>query len=277
MLVIYYSCYIMAQVTKPAKSDYDRVATIGKWKGRVLGFSTLITLLLTLDEKYSLSTIHTSLKDYVPVIIGANVALVALYVWLDSRENFVFSKAERTRTLQYVDNSFDTNFAGKKLEGYFTQEKLTPGFYKFCVNCFENTFHTYNIAKEMQKWVYAKAVGVLLVFIFSALVGDKGVVRYLSEAILPLALLQSAIKLSIFVSRLDTLRETFASFFTSIKSSSFEAREPEALKNVITYETTLAWASIPTDSDIFFRMREQLASEWEELKLQYNIKNSLSK
>lgn len=253
------------------KSDYERVAQIGWWKNIVLISSTLLTLALTLDEKYKLSTIHESLKDYVTLVVGLNSIFVVLYIWFDIRENAVFSQAERGRTLQYVDNSFDTNFAGKKVDGYFTQEKLNPGFYKACVNCFENTFHTSSIAKEMLVGAYAKAIIVLLVLMFSATVGEKGIVRYLTEAILPLAVFQSALKLSSFVSRLEQLKETFATFFTSIKDSSFHDREPEALKNVVTYETTLAWASIPLDSKIFFKMREQLAADWEELKKQYHI------
>ena len=170
---------------------------------------------------------------------------------MEVRENYIFSKAERNRTLQYVDNSFETNFAGKRAENYFTQDKLNPGFYKFCVNCFENTYHTFNIAKQMQYTVYLKAAIILVVFMFSATVGDKGIVRYLTESVLPLTLIQNAVRLSIFVTKLDYLKEGFTTFFTSIKNSGFDDKEPEALKNVITYETILAWASIPLDSIIF--------------------------
>jgi hypothetical protein len=271
-----YSIVAFSQISlitkKCMKSDYERVSQIGFWKNLVLILSTVLTLALTLDEKYKLSIVHESLKDYVELIIGINSIFVVLYIWFDIRENIIFSKAERGRTLQYVDNSFDTNFGGKKVEGYFTQDKLGPGFYKACVNCYENTYHTFAIAKEMQYGTYAKAVVVIIVLMFSATVGDKGIVRYLTEAILPLAAFQSALKLSFFVSRLDTLKETFANFFNSIKDSGFQNREPEALKNVVTYETTLAWASIPLDSKIFLKMREELAKEWEELKQQQHIK-----
>lgn len=254
------------------KSDYERVNGIGKWKERIIYLSTFISFSLTLDEKYKVSDNSPDLKDYIQLVIGINSILVTLYILLEIRENYIFSKAERTRTLQYVDNSFDTNFSGKGIENYFTQDKLNPGFYKFCVNCFENTFHSFNIAKQMQVGVYTKAVVILIIFMFSATVGEKGIVRYLTEAILPLSLVQNAIKLSIFVTRLDSLHETFTSFFTSIRNSSFTDREPEALKNVITYETTLAWASIPLNSKIFFRMKDKLAEDWETLKTEYQIK-----
>ncbi|MBC3795034.1 hypothetical protein [Spirosoma utsteinense] len=254
------------------KSDYDRVTEIGTYKTRILYLSTAITFLLTLNNKYEFSKSYKGSDDYIELAIGFNSILVVLYILLEIRENYIFSKAERNRTLQYVDNSFETNFAGKRVDNYFTQDKLNPGFYKLSVNCFENTYHSFNIAKQMQFAVYSKAVIVLLVFMFSATVGDKGIVRYLTEAVLPLSLIQNAVKLSIFVTRLDSLKETFTTFFTSMKNVNFENREPEALKNVITYETTLAWASMPLDSDIFFKMQEQLAQEWEELKKEFQIK-----
>ena len=266
----------MAEATKPVKSDYDRVEVVSRWKNRVIIGSTIVTLGLTLDEKYKLSALHTVLRDYVTVIVGLNVMLIVLYVGLDFRENQLFSEAERKRTLQYIDNSFDTNFGGKKLEGYFTQEKLDHGFYKFSVNCYENTFHSYNIVKDMQAWVYGRAAAVLLVFVFSAAVGEKSIVRYLSEAVLPLALVQSAVKLAFLMFRLNSLQETFAAFFTSVRDGGFEKREPEAVKNIITYETTLAWASTPLDSAIFNKRKDELAQQWEELKTQLHIKNSLS-
>jgi hypothetical protein len=262
----------MEKAKHKSKTDYDRVSITENWKLRILYLSTAITLALTLNEKYKYTEINPGLKDYLPVIIGFNSMIVILYIYLDIRANFIYSKAEQTRIYQYIDNSFDTNFAGIKTKGYFTQDKLNIGFYKFCVNCFESTFFSYNIAKKMQSSAYAKAILVFLIFVFSATVGDKGTVRYLTEAILPLALIQSAIRLSVFTARLDDLKDTFASFFTSIKNSNFTDREPEAIKNVIRYETTLAWASISLDSDIYNEMNENLSAEWEEMKIQFLIK-----
>lgn len=253
------------------KSNYERVADINKRKAWILYTSTVITLLLTFNEKYKFTESHEELAVYVQLIIAINLMLIVGYLFLDFRATYIFSRAERTRTLQYLDNSFDTNFAGKKVENFFSQDKLTAGFYKLAVNCFENVYHTYSVTREMQSKVYSKAVIVVLVFIFSAAVGDKGVIRSLIEAILPLALLQDAIKLSLFISRLETLQDNFKAFFNNVKNSDFNNKEPEAMRYVIEYETTLAWASTPTDSKAFFKLRDKLAREWEELKVEYKI------
>ena len=254
------------------KSDHDRARDIGEWKTWVLYASTLVTFCLTLNEKYKLSETHKELKDYVDVAIGFNALFIIFYIVLELREGYLFARAERDRVFRYIDNSFHTAFAEKTIDNYFSQDYLNPGFYKLCVNCFENTFFTYNVAKQMQVGIYIKALFIVGVFMFSASVGDKGMARYIIESILPLVFVQSALKLSLFVSNLDNLRESFASFFTSIKDSDFSKKEPEALKNVITYEKILASSSIQTDSKIFSKLNPSLTKEWEEMKIKYNIK-----
>jgi len=253
------------------KSNYDRVNDINKRKNWLLYISTIITLLLSINEKQQFTSGVKAFDVYIQVVVALNLVLIVGYLIFDFRATYIFSRAERTRTLQYLDNSFDTNFAGRKVENYFSQDKLASGFYKLSVNCFENIFHTVSITREMQPKAYVKAVIVVLVFIFSAAVGDKGVVRSIIEAILPLALLQEAIKLSFFILRLENLLDNFKSFFTSIKTSHFVDKEPEAMRYVIEYETTLAWASTPLDTKVFLKLREQLASEWEILKKEYKI------
>lgn len=123
----------------------------------------------------------------------------------------------------------------------------------------------------MQLRMYTKAAIVALIFIFSALVGDKGIIRALIEAILPLAIIQDAIKVSIFITRLESLLDGYKSFFTSIQKTNFVDREAEAMKNVVDYEATLAWASIPLDNYIYNKLKDQLNAEWEDLKLKYNL------
>lgn len=255
------------------KTNYERVNDINKRKSWVLYISTFFTLIFTLNENFEITKVHPEFDVFYKTFVALNLVLIVGYLILDFRATYIYSRAERNRALQYLDNSFDTNFAGRKVENYFTQDKLAPGFYKLSVNCFENVFHTCSIAREMQSKAYFKAFIVILVFIFSAAVGDKGIVRSLIEAILPLALLQDAIKLSFFIIKLENLFDNFKSFFTGIKGSGFSNKEPEAMKYIIEYESTLAWASLPLDSHIFRKLRQPLAEEWEKLKQEYNIEN----
>ncbi len=253
------------------KTDYDRVNECNKWKGWILIFSTIITIALTINEQYNGASESIIIKDYLDLIIGLNSILVLIYIVLDLRADHLYNKAEKLRRLQYIDNSFNTGFAGHSASNYFSQDNLIPGFYKLTVNCFENTFHTYHIVKLMQKSIYRNALLVLLVFMFSAVVGNKGAVRMIIEAILPLALVQNAIRTIIVVGRLETLLDSFKALFTTLTGTTFASREPEAIKQVIDYETTLAWASLPLDSKLFQVSQTQLATEWDALKSQYSI------
>ncbi|MDJ1473375.1 hypothetical protein [Xanthocytophaga flava] len=255
------------------KSDYDIVGDINYWKDIILYVSTFITFSLTIEEKFKITEIkaYAQYSDIKDVLIAINVLLAILYVVMELTANYIFTNAENNRRLQYLDNSFETNFAGKRVDGYFTQDKLKPGFYKLAVNAFENAFHTYSIARLMQPKIYIKALFVFIFFAFSAAVGEKEMARSLVEAILPLALIQDAIKLAVFVSRLKVILDNYKTFFTNLKRLSFEDQEPEVLKNVIFYETTLSWASLPLESDIFIKNQQHLAQEWEMLKKEYAI------
>lgn len=104
------------------KSYYNRVTDIGRRKEKILYLSTFHTLLLTLDEKCHFSDMDGILKDYVDVLIGTNAGLVVNNIFSEIRENYIFLKAGINRALEYVDNSFDTNFGDKNMENYFTQE-----------------------------------------------------------------------------------------------------------------------------------------------------------
>lgn len=227
--------------------------------------------MVTLNDKYHLSKNYADLGDYINLSIALNSILIILYVFSEIRANYIFNKAEKNRRLQYLDNSFGTNFAGVTLSNYFSQDRLNSGFHKLAVNCFENTFHTFNIVQLMQPKLYLKAGAVMIIFLFSATVGDKGIVRALIEAILPLALLQDAIKTSLFVNKLENLLESFKTFFSNLRGNSFVDKEPEVMKLVIDYETSLAWASLPLDSKLFFKEQTRLASEWNILKQSYQI------
>lgn len=252
-------------------NDYERVHRIGKIKNWLLWISTLFTIVLSLNNKYKYAEHHQALQDYIDFLIGVNSLLVVGYLCLEGRANYIFTKAEKRRRLQYLDNSFNTNFADSQAINYFSQSNLSPGFEKLAANCFENTFHTFSILKLMQWAIYRNAAIVGTVFLFSAFIGDKGAARTLIEAVLPLALLQEAVRTAIFINRLENLLDSFRSLFTSIRTSGFQDKEPDAMKHVIDYETTLAWASMPLDSPIFLANRQRLADEWDAIKLTYQI------
>lgn len=256
-------------------NPYKTIDKIENWKNSVLIISTIITFTLNINEKSHFLEPYGYNKTVSTIIIGFNAVLVVAYIFFEITINFIFQKAEGNRILRYIDNSFLTNYSAAAIpqSGYFSQDNLSPGLYKMCINSFENTLFTFKIAKRMEAKRYIKAFIVFLVFIFTATVGDSGTIRYLTDAILPLALVQDAIKFYFYSSKVEAIHANFASFFTSLNGnmSNFSSRHSEALKLVITYETTLAWSSIKLNSNIYEELNPTLSQEWELLKQQYNI------
>ncbi|WP_149242249.1 hypothetical protein [Dyadobacter sp. 32] len=254
---------------------YKRIDQFDFWKNLILIISTIITFTLNLNDQYHLLNSAWLTKGTVKLITGFNAVLVITFIIIEIASIFIFQKAEGSRIIKFIDNSFNSNFSGSATPqvGFFNQDNINPGLYKMCINCFESTLFSTTIAKEMTRGKYIKAIIVLLIFVFTASMGDGTTFRYLTEAILPLALIQDAIRFSIYLSRLETVHASFTSFFTTINgnSSAFGQRISEALKLIITYETTLAWSSIKLDSKIYNKHNAMLSNEWTLLKQRYNI------
>ncbi|MBC7570049.1 MAG: hypothetical protein H7319_09985 [Spirosoma sp.] len=254
---------------------YKQIDLYDKWRDRVLYASTFITLTLNLNERLHLFEDFGYNKTHNDIIIGLNAVLVVIYIILEITLTTTFQKAEASRIVRYIDNSFNTNFSATSAPqlGYFSQNTINPSLYKMCVNCFENVLFSFTIAKEMANKRYIKAILIFILFVYTATVGDSGTVRYLTDAILPLSLIQDAIKFNLYITRIEKVHDGFATFFQSLKGKprEFEKRHGEALKLVISYETTLAWSSIKLDSEVYNKINPSLSQDWDSLKQQYQI------
>ena len=197
--------------------------------------------------------------------------MVCIVVYLDNRANYIFTKAEMKRRLDWLDNSFQTNFSGKKSQNYFTNEHLAPGLYRLAVNCFENSFHTQYIISKMLPAIILQTIIIVLAFIISAFLGNSGIIRLFFELALPAILIQRLIKAIFFSSRIADVHDRFKCLFNDLLQHDFESKTAEALRDILEYETTLSWASTPLDSQIFFQYQDDLADEWNLLKREYQI------
>lgn len=252
----------------PHDVSYEKVARLNLNAERVLYISTVLSIGISLLGYYNL---WDGLKT---TLIGVNIILICLFAYLDNRGQYIFTKAEMKRRLDYLDNSFDTNFSGKKSQNYFTNEKLSPGIYKLAVNSFENCFHTQFVMSKMFAKILPQTILIIIAFLVSAYIGNREVVRLFFELSLPIILVQRLIKAIFFTSRLETILDGFKHLFNDLLKSDIDNKTAEALKHILDYETALSWASMPTSSKIFFKYKDQLAQDWLDLKSQYNIENT---
>lgn len=249
----------------PYSVSYETVERLNKLAVIFLYSSTALSIAISLLGYFEL---FSGLKS---TLIGVNILFICIYVFLDNRANYIFTKAEMKRRLDWLDNSFGTNFSGKKSQGYFTNEHLSPGLYKLAVNCFENASHTQFIIAKMLGPIIIQTMVIILIFITSAYIGNREIIRMFFELSLPAILIQKLIKAIYFSSRITEVQDRFKSLFNDLMKIGFENKTAEALRDILEYETALSWASTPLSSKVFNKHRSSLAQEWEELKNEYHI------
>lgn len=250
----------------PYSISYDTVEKLNKYASILLYTSTVVSIAISLLGYLDLLN---NLKNILTVF---NILFISIYVFLDNRANYVFTKAEMKRRLDWLDNSFGTNFSGKKSQNYFTNEHLSPGLNKLAINCFENSFHTQFVISKMLPAIIVQTIIIVLIFVVSASVGNREIIRMFFELSLPAILIQKLIKAIYFSSRISDVHDRFKSLFNDLMKTGFENKTAEALRDIVEYETALSWASTPLNSKIFWKYKDYLASEWEELKQEYKIK-----
>lgn len=255
------------QQVVPHAPLYEAVERLTHYAEIILYISTALSLII-------------SCVDYLKVLDGLktpliviNSIMVCLFVFFENRANYIFTKAEMKRRLDYLDNSFNTNFSGKKSENYFTNDNLSPGLYKLCVNSFENSVHTEFIFGKMFTKILWQTIVILILFIISAYVGNRELVRLFFELILPLALIQRLIKAIYYLARMGNVVTNFKALFNDLSHADISNKTPEFIRDILDYETTIAWAAIPLNSNLFKKYRNHLAEEWDGLKNSYQIKS----
>lgn len=250
----------------PYSVSYETVERLNKYADILLYASTALSIVISLLGYFEL------LPDLKTTLTGVNILFICTYVFLDNRANYIFTRAEMKRRLDWLDNSFGTNFSGKRSQGYFTNEHLSPGLYKLAVNCFENGYHTQFINSKMIRGIITQTIVIVLIFIASAYIGNREIIRMFFELSLPAILIQKLIKALYFSSRMAEVQDRFKSLFNDLMKSGFENKTAESLRDVLEYETALSWASTPLSSKIFKKHQDALATDWAELKKEYQIK-----
>ncbi|MBI2285163.1 MAG: hypothetical protein HYU71_15735 [Bacteroidetes bacterium] len=241
---------------------------IERWNGYadlLLYVSTIFSLVITFLGGEMAEALKTAL-------ITINCIIIAAYVGVDNWCSLSFAKTEMRRRVDWLDNSFNTNYSGQKSKGYFTNENVSPGLYKLAVNGFENSHHTHFIISKMLTGIFFKTVVIAAVFIFSFFYGNRELFRLLFELPLPVILIQKFIKACYYQSRMDNVQDRFKTLFNDLIHGDFDKYTASVLRGVIDYEATLSWASIPLKGKLFEKYKDQLSEEWEQLKINYGIK-----
>lgn len=214
-------------------------------------------------------------SSLVPALSFVNYLLIISYYVVDIvTETFIYPAAARLRRQGFVDNSLGSKFLGKDLTGYFTNDPIAPGPYKLAVNCFENCFFTYNIAKAMTPFIVAKNALFAVAFLALAYFGITNSLVGLSilQILLSSLFITELIHHLNFITKLHGLLDRFKVLFTERKKTARgTAILSDAILLLLEYETTLAYNKSPLSDRVYLKLRDRLSQEWKELKTYYGI------
>lgn len=201
-----------------------------------------------------------------------NIAFIIGYFILNTvTEVFIYPSTSIKRRMGYIDNSIGSKLLDKPLTGYFSNDSIPFGSYKLAVNCYENCFFSYNIAKAMTLKIVIKNSIFFFFFLGCAYFGFQGniVATPMIQIFISTLFLNELIHHLNFRSKLKKILDSFQQLFAQkLKHSDLGTPIFFALD----YETVLAYNKSPLSDKIYRKLDPQLSQEWEELKNRYEIK-----
>jgi hypothetical protein len=205
------------------------------------------------------------------------ILIIAYFATNVVSEVFLYPAAARQRRLNFIDNSLGSRFLGEDSRGYFSNDRIGPGPYKMAVNCFENCFFTFRIAKSMEKGIVIRNALFAFVFLTFAYVGirNNAVGLPILQIFLSSLFVAALIHHLQFVSKLAVLLDKFKMFFMeTMADTSKKAGLQYPIVLLLEYETTLAYNKAPTSDRLYMKIKDQLSEEWDELKKYYKIEET---
>lgn len=250
----------------PYKKDYDLVSQVESISHLIL-LSAIVIAGITIGIEYC-GLEKAEVEYYQNHLTTINCFFSVGYFITDIFSNYLFGTAESHRREDFNDNSLNTNFSEENSAEYFTNDNLEPGVLKLGVNCFENSFFTKAVLTKMLKRMVIQSTGIFLLYVALALFTTNHILTIALQLVLPFTYIQQTLRLFILRNRIKAVFKRFQTIFSLANKKSM----PQAIiHNVVSYETSLAWASIKTNSDIFEKLNDELSVKWIELKRKYNI------
>jgi hypothetical protein len=255
----------------PYKADF---AVMKRWRtvgtAMLYGISVLSVLIPLFRElATSMPMVFIRGMEFVNFML-----IVAYYIVNVVSEVFLYPAAARQRRLNFIDNSLGSRFLGKDSYGYFSNDEISTGPFKLAVNCFENLFFTYNIAKAMRRGIAARNAVLAGVFLTFAYIGiqNNSVGLPVVQIFLSSLFLTELIHHLHFVAKLSVLLDKFKMFFMeAMKERGERSKIHYPISLLLEYETTLAYNKAPTSDRIYAKIKDRLSEEWDELKDYYQV------
>lgn len=254
----------------PYESDFE---TLAKWR---TADSVLLVIIGVLSVVIPL--ISDSISNYSKLVeilvLLSYLLLISYYIINTVIEIFLYPSTANKRRVNFIDNSLGTKLLGADSKYYFDNDELPHGSYKMLVNCFENCFFTYRIAKTMQPSMIVKNAIFITIFVLAAYFGIvNGTIGLpIIQIFISSLFLTSLIHNIKFVLKLKSLLNSFKEMFNVLRDKNFNNKDfAKTIKLFLDYETTLAYNKSGLSDRVYHNLKEDLTDEWGKLKEYYNI------
>lgn len=216
-------------------------------------------------------------KEYkiIDIINIINISCIGLFFIIETLNEFILLPlADNKRRDDFIDNSFGTKFSIKNSVGYYDNDDVELGIYKAAVNQFESCFYTYSLVKlsTISKIVIPSII--LFSMTIFAYYGFSEVPFALTilQAFFSANILGNLIKHLILMNRLASIQDSWVELFQKENFKNDAAKyQPSILRYILLYETLNSKINANISSKIFNRHNSKLMSDWEDLKVKYNI------
>lgn len=256
----------------PQKNDFDIAQIWDKWNCKVrwaIGIISLVPitlLMLKIESEYIDKTVSLAL-----------LLLTIINIYTKSKFTEAFRKAEATRKNGFLDNVFGTKLADIESNGYYDTDEIELGYKKFLANLHENSIYSNRIGKKMcdksERTLLAGIIGLAIITITNFVGMQVGVA--LVDLFIAAEIIDEYRCLKTFTDETEKVIEECKIIWESGKLGKHPNNKilAQVMKAYTHYESTLAYASVILDSDIYNELNDSLEEEWDEIKKRYNMKN----
>lgn len=254
--------------TVPFKSDFKRAKQLDKWNNYFLYTSTFLLI-----AGFAIKKFPAINENFASNIETANAVLIVAIFVLGMIVDCIYRNAEKLRRLDLIDNSFGTRLSEKKSKDYYTNDDIRYGYKKVGRNNFESAFFTYRILKEsINKERIKVGIIAILFFILTVYGYDKVFILFLQLNI-PFWLISRLYKTEVLYCGSKSICDNYRSFFDKEKEADLDEFKfhAEIIKNLLVYESNLAWSSMLLDDKTYHKMNDLLSREWDEIKVDYKL------
>lgn len=250
----------------PYEMDYTILGKCRKYENLGIWMISIISIVIPLiNEYFSNNTSISLIVEFFDFIL-----IVAYYILNTVTEVFLYPATARKRRKGFIDNSLGSKYLEKEVEGYYSNDGINKGPFKIIVNCGENCYFTYNIAKTMLPGILIKNSICIILFLTMAYFGFAGKSLFLPilQIILSSLFLTELIHHISFVVKLGQLFDRFKEAFSNIND---EETLQKSILLLLDYETILAYNKAPLSDKIYKKISKKLSAEWENIKIRYDV------